>query len=290
MKDAIVLEGVTRSFGRKAVLRGVTARASAGKVVGLLGRNGEGKTTLIQILLDLLAADGGRVEVLGRTPDGSGELRQLVGFVPERPSFHSFMSAGEVLDWRARFFRRFSKERALSLSSRLSLDLSTRIEGASKGTLGKLAWVCAAAHDPELYVLDEPTSGLDALVRDEVLAGLIDELQESGRTVLVSNHHMEEFAGLLDEVWVLAEGRIAAVHDAEVLRTQACRVRGRLKEGAALPAGLRVGAGGPLVDVACFDAGAAERVAAAGALESFERAPLPMNEVFKLLLKEVSPC
>ena len=104
MSTAIRLEGVRRSFGRKEVLRGVSATAETGKVVGLLGRNGEGKSTLFKILLDQLEPDAGLVEVLGERPDGSGRLRRRIGYVPERPVFHDFLTAGEVLEWRARFF------------------------------------------------------------------------------------------------------------------------------------------------------------------------------------------
>ncbi len=289
MTDAIILEGVRRSFGRAEVLKGVTAKARPGQVVGLLGRNGEGKTTILRILLDLLAAESGSVSVLGRSPDGSGELRQLIGYVPEQPAFHDFMTAGEVLAWRERFFRRFSMERAREAAKRMDLDLATPVRGASKGTLGKLAWACASAHDPDLYLLDEPTSGLDALVRDEVLSHLISDLQERGRTVLVANHHMEELAAVLDEVWLLAGGRIAGVYDAEVLRTQARLIRGRLKDGKGFPAGLAgvpVEASCPVVSWACFDAAGARAVGESGCLEGLESVPMSMDQTLRLLLKE----
>ncbi len=291
-EPALIMEDVVRSFDGRPVLRGVSGRVEAGKVVGLLGRNGEGKSTLLSILLDMLEPDSGRFEVLGRAPSGDGEIRQFVGFVPERPVFHDFMSVAEVLSFRSRFFRRWNPARAGALAKRLGLEPATRIAGASKGTLGKLAWVCAAAHDPELYLLDEPTSGLDALVRDEVLAALIGELSEAGRTVLVTSHHMEEMAGLLDEVWVMAGGRIAARHDADSLRREACLVTGRLREGARLPEGLTAVAlsmDAPLVELAVFAEAEVARIAQSKCLEGFERAPLSLEASMKHLLRlEVS--
>jgi len=101
---AIRLEGVTRSFGSKRVLCGVAGTVERGRVVGLLGRNGEGKTTLFHVMLDLLAPDRGLIEVLGLRPNGSGEIRQHVGYGPERPVFHPFMTLAEVLKLRSRFF------------------------------------------------------------------------------------------------------------------------------------------------------------------------------------------
>lgn len=289
MKPIIRLSGVSRSFGRKDVLRGITATAAEGKVIGLLGRNGEGKTTLFQIMLDMLTADEGQVEVLGLRPNGSGSIRQRVGYIPEKPAFHDFMNVMEVFQLRARFFQRWNMEQALDLARQMDLDVRTKIKGASKGTLAKAAWICAAAHGPELFLMDEPTSGLDALVRDDILNHLLDELHDKGRTILVANHRMEELSGVLDEVWVLSGGVISGVHDVDALRTQACRITGRLKAGASIPQGIPIIAlsmTGPLAEWATFEASAAERLMGSGVLESVEKAPLPLDIALKLLLKK----
>ncbi|MBI4346187.1 MAG: ABC transporter ATP-binding protein [Elusimicrobia bacterium] len=284
---AVRLEGVRRSFGAKTVLSGVTGTIPRGRVVGLLGRNGEGKSTLFQLMLDLLAADAGTIEVLGRRPDGSGDIRRHVGYIPERPAFHSLMSLGEVLEFRSRFFPSWKNTRAMALSGQLGLDLATPVRGASKGTLGKLAWVCAAAHEPELFFLDEPTSGLDTLVRDDILHHLVAELQKEGRTIVVANHRMDELAGILDEVWVLADGEIAARHEVDRLRSEACRITGRVKDDA--PAArvwpvppLR--AEGPLVEWVVLDKAVEERILGSGLLERTERKSMPVHESLKHLL------
>jgi ABC-type multidrug transport system ATPase subunit len=176
-------------------------------------------------------------------------------------------------------------EKAMALCRRLGLDPVAKVASASKGTLGKLAWVCAAAHEPELYLLDEPTSGLDALVREDLLGNLIEELHGRGGTFIIANHRMEELAGLLDEVWVLVGGRLS-VHDAEALRSGARRVSGRLRDGAALPAGLavaRLSQDGPLAEFAVFSESAAHALAAAG-LQDVQSEPLAFAETLKLLL------
>lgn len=290
MSHAIRLDGVRRSFGRKEVLRGVTAAAESGKVVGLLGRNGEGKSTLFKILLDLLEPDAGRVEVLGERPDGSGRLRRRIGYVAERPAFHDFLSAGEVLEWRARFFPEWDPARADSLMKRLKLDPAVRVRGASKGQLAKLAWVCAAAHDPDLLLLDEPTSGLDALVREEVLNELIGELHAGGKTILIANHRMEELGGILDEVWVLSGGVVTAAVELERLRAEACKVTARLHDWSSRPAPagtVPLPSERPLAAWAAFTREAADALAASGGLEVVEKRPLPLEEAMKLLLAEV---
>lgn len=284
---ALSFENLTRSFGGRRALDGATGAAEEGKVIGLLARNGEGKTTLFRILLDLLAADSGEAEVLGMRPDGSGRIRQAVGYVPERPAFHSFMTVADVLALRAKLFRKWDAARAAALCRRLGLDPEARVEGASKGTLGKLAWACAAAHDPALYLLDEPTSGLDALVREEVLSGLVSELGEAGRTVIVTSHRMDELAGLLDEVWVMAGGRIAAVHSLDSLRAEACVVSGRLRSAdapPAVPGAIALPGEGLARSWAALDKTARERLLACGAIAAPVVEPLPLDKAFSHLL------
>lgn len=285
--NALSFRNVTRVFGGRRVLDGASGCAEQGKVIGLLGRNGEGKTTLFKVLLDLLAADSGEAEVLGLRPDGSGAIRQAAGYIPERPSYHSFMNVEEALGLRASLFRNWNRGRAANLCKRLGLDPATRLEGASKGTLGKLAWVCAAAHDPALYLLDEPTSGLDALVREEVLSGLVGELGEAGKTVLVTSHRMDELAGLLDEVWVMAGGRIVASYALDALRADACVIGGRLRSAdapPAVPGAIPLGGEGPLRSWAVLDRAARERLLGCGALLSPSVEPLPLDRAFSHLL------
>ena len=228
--------GVTKAFGKKAVLRDVTFTLPAGRVVGFLGRNGEGKTTLFRMLLDIVAADSGEVSVLGRKADGSGRIRQLAGYVPERPTFHPSHGCPGACPRRA-LFPAWDEARATRTVKELGLDVDTKIQGASKGTLAKLAWVCATAHGPKVLILDEPTSGLDALVRDEVLGHLVKELAEEGRTILVANHRMEELAGVLDEVRPLHNGMVEAPIATETLRAEGRSLAVRVAQGTALPKG-----------------------------------------------------
>jgi len=288
MKSVIEIRDLKRSFGNREVLCGVSARAEAGKVIGLLGRNGEGKTTLFKILMDILGADSGFVEVLGKRPDGSAEIRQRVGFVPERPAFHEFMTVEEVFALRSDFFANWDQERARTLANRLDLDRSTPVRGASKGTLAKIAWVCAAAHDPELFLLDEPTSGLDAVVREKLLSEVIGELHDSGKTILIANHRMEEAAGMLDEVWILAGGKIARTYPMDKIRAEACKITGRLKDGPSRPADLAVidlEAEEPITQWASLDKETTEAIKSARIFENAEFESLDVETSLRLMLQ-----
>jgi ABC-2 type transport system ATP-binding protein len=112
--NAIIIEGLQKSFGSKRVLQGLSGTIDEGKVVGLIGRNGEGKTTLFRILTDLLQSDSGTVEIAGVRPDGTGRIRSFTGYIPERPTFHEFMSVKEVLDFHSQFYESWNWPKALS--------------------------------------------------------------------------------------------------------------------------------------------------------------------------------
>jgi ABC-2 type transport system ATP-binding protein len=288
MNDRILeTKGLTKSFGPKEILKGLDLSAARGEVVGILGRNGSGKTTLFSILLDLTAADGGSAEILGLKPDGSGRLRSLIGYVPEKPAFHGFMTAREVLEFRARFFPRWDMAKALDLCRKLELDQAARVAAMSKGNLAKLAWITATAHNPELLLLDEPTSGLDYLVRDHILNGLIHELTEGGKTILVSNHRMGEMGGILDRVCVLKDGVIAASHNAAFLAEEAFRAAARLESPVTLPDGVVALRGsGALREFAVFGREKLERLKLNPAFAGAEISPLALEDSFKVLLGE----
>lgn len=202
------LNGVHRAFDRKVVLDSVTATACAGKTIGLLGRNGSGKTTLFRILLDLLAADRGEIEVLGMKPDGSGRIRARVGSFPDQPRFPAYWTGEEALLWRSRFLPDFSLERARRWAKGLELDLTEKLRRPSLGTVNKLSWLCAAAHAPALLLLDEPTNGMDLPAREYATREILGWLRSEGRTIIVSNHHMELISDQLDELWLLRSGQI----------------------------------------------------------------------------------
>ena len=287
IKTAVACHGLLKNFGRKEVLRGLDLAAAEGEVIGILGRNGSGKTTLFKVLLDLLAPDAGGVSVLGLTPDGSGALRGLIGYVPEKPSFHGFMTVEETLAFRAAFFPGWDKAKAAQLCKTLELDTRAKTGTLSKGNTAKLAWICAAAHNPRLLLLDEPTSGLDYLVRDHILNGLVSEMAEGGRTILISNHRMGEIGGLLDRVCVLKDGRISADHKADFIKTETFRVGTRQDSRPPEQPGVRLlSSTGPLCELAVFGKAKLEELKSSRKMNGAEIAPLDLDSAFKALLGE----
>jgi len=286
---AIIIENVSRSFGKKKILQGISGEVETGKIVGILGRNGEGKTTLFRILLDLLAADEGNISVLGMQPDGSGKIRKSVGYVPERPAYHEFMKVEDVLKWRASFYPTWNWGTANNMVKRFNVDISTAIKGASKGTLAKIAWILACAHHPPMLFLDEPTSGLDTVVREMLLSEFVQQMAAEGKTILLTNHHMDEMLGVLDEVWILSEGKFRERFTMDELRQTAHVVSGRLN--GSVPEDLNVFEKeqiGNLVKWVVMDKITLEKIRQSQILDGLEIQPLPLDYALRTLLARTS--
>lgn len=287
-QPAVVMKEIVKSFGKKNVLKGVSGNIMEGSVVAILGRNGEGKTTLLKILMDLLGPDSGTAEVMGMKPNGSGAIRQHVGYIPERPAFHEFLTAGEVLHLRAGLFNNWDRKKAGEMARELDLDLSTQVKGASKGTLAKLAWICATAHRPRLLLMDEPTSGLDLVVRDAVIKHFVREMAEEGKTIVITSHHIDELFGVLQEVWTLSNGRVHGRYSLEDLRHNALRISGRLKSEIETPKGVieerRIG---EVVQWMVLDKESLSNIRSAEFLENMHVEPLPLEAAFRALLSRL---
>jgi len=228
MTDAepIRVVGLTKRFGRKPVLEGLTLAVPRGGTTALLGRNGAGKSTLLGILAGLLPRDGGRVEVMGLDPaHRARQVKARVGYVAEDPGFDPRWRVEHALDL-TRTIRRGAWDVAeeARLLEVFGLSRTARIGSLSKGYRAKLALLLALGHRPEVVLLDEPASGLDPVVRREVLASLVDAMHGEERTLLLSSHRIEDVERLADRVAFLARGRIVLAGEAEVVRARARRV------------------------------------------------------------------
>jgi ABC-type multidrug transport system ATPase subunit len=213
MSAAVFTEGVERKFGRVSALEGITFSVRAGELFGFIGADGAGKSTLFRILVTLLLADQGTVEVLGLDAVRSyREIRRRAGYMPGRFSLYQDLSVEENLRFFATIFGTSIEE-----NYELIGDIYTQLEPfknrragkLSGGMKQKLALCCALVHKPEVLFLDEPTTGVDAVSRMEFWQ-MLGRLKEQGITILVSTPYMDE-AVLCDRVAFMQEGRILAI-------------------------------------------------------------------------------
>lgn len=206
---AIELEGVSRTFGPKRAVDGLTLAVEQGELVGFIGPNGAGKTTTIRMIMSIIFPDTGRVRVLGRA--SALESKDRIGYLPEERGVYKKMKAGAFLA----FLARLKGVDGAGLDARVRgwldrLGLADchrkKLEELSKGMQQKVQFIGAVIHEPDLLILDEPFSGLDP-VNSRLLRGLIDEQHRAGRTIIFSTHQMSQAEALCDRVVMIHEGR-----------------------------------------------------------------------------------
>jgi ABC-2 type transport system ATP-binding protein len=206
----IDVKGLTKIFGGRRVVDGVSMRVERGRICGFLGPNGSGKTTTIRMLCGLLKPDGGSGTCLGFDIEReAGEIKRRVGYMTQRFSFYEDLSLRENLDFVARIYAVPDRRRAVAASlDRLALahradHLAGQLSGGYKQ---RLALAACMLHTPQLLLLDEPTAGVDPKARREFW-DQIHELAASGITVLVSTHYMDE-AERCHELAYIAYGKL----------------------------------------------------------------------------------
>jgi ABC-2 type transport system ATP-binding protein len=217
---AIRIQGLVKKFGSFAALDGLNLDVAAGEVHGFLGPNGAGKSTTIRVLLGLLRANAGSVELLGGDPwRDVVPLHRRIAYVPGDVVLWPGLSGGEAIDLLGNLRGGLDKARRAELIERFELDPTKRGRQYSKGNRQKVAIVAALAADVELLILDEPTSGLDPLMED-VFQQEIARAKADGRTILLSSHIMSEVEALADRVSIIRKGQIVQTGSLEDLRSQ----------------------------------------------------------------------
>ncbi len=207
MTAPVVARGLVKTFGHVRALDGLDLEVHAGEVHGFLGPNGAGKTTAIRILLGLLRATSGRIELFGGDPWADATaLHRRLAYVPGDVTLWPSLTGGEVIDLLGRLRGGADPARRAELLERFELDPRKRCRTYSKGNRQKVALVAALASDADLLVLDEPTSGLDPLMEAEFGRAVAQE-RDRGRTVLLSSHILSEVETLCDRVSIIRAGR-----------------------------------------------------------------------------------
>jgi Cu-processing system ATP-binding protein len=204
---AVRVRGLVKRFGKRRVLDGLDADFPAGRITALVGPNGAGKTTFLKVLLGLVRADAGSVEVLGRPLDGTPDYRARVGYMPQAPRFAEQLTGRELLDLvRALRGKAAAEDTTLLEWFAGTPALDQRVSTLSGGTRQKLNAAIAFLFRPELLILDEPTAGLDPvasrLLKDHILAA-----RERGASVILSSHLAGELEELADHLVFVLDGR-----------------------------------------------------------------------------------
>src|SRR5581483_10106473 len=297
---AIDASGLGCRFGRRWVVRDLDVRVPEGSVTALLGRNGVGKSTTIQMLLGLLPASAGTVRVLGLDPRRSRtKLFEDVAYVSEKRE----LLEEQTVDGLARFVAsvhgaRFDRSGFEALRARYKLDPRSKCSTLSKGQRARLLLALALMARPRVLVLDEPTSGLDVVVRDDFLEGIAAFVAEDPRrAVLLSTHLIDDVARICDRAIVIREGARALDGEVEELRESCSRYLVRLSGVVPTTDPIRLRRGAIVTErdpraLTIIAHGAGEHLEAeleaALPLEGIERMPATLKEAFACLTEPVA--
>ena len=235
MEEAVVLESVSKSFGRIQAVRNLNLKIAGGMVYGLLGPNGSGKSTTMKMVMGLVKPDSGRICVYGidvqRDPM---KVKKILGYVPETPCLYEFLTGLEYLDFIADIYGLDAGIKKAQIEEFLeAFELEGRenemISGYSHGMKQKIALIAALLHKPKLLVLDEPLGGLDPKSA-RIVKNLIHKLADDGVTTIMSTHVLEIADAVCDRIAILYQGEKLAEGTSAELREKAQMPKSTLEQ------------------------------------------------------------
>ena len=217
-KNGLVeFKNVYKSFDDKEILTDVSFRINKGKIIGLLGKNGMGKTTIIKLLNGLLTPTKGEILINNMKP--GVESKKIISYLPERSYLDKSMTLNQILTFFNEFYDNFNIDTARKLLYDLNLSETDNLNKMSKGMLEKLQLVLVMSREADLYVLDEPLGGVDPATRDYILDTILTNFKE-GASILISTHLISDIEKILDDVIFVDHGKIILSSSADELRME----------------------------------------------------------------------
>ena len=198
-------DSLSKSYGQQVALNNVILTLGTGKVIGLLGPNGSGKTTFLKIIAGLLTPSSGSVMINGMAP--GFETKKIVSFLPDTVFFPTWMKVKDTFNLFDDFYDDFNREKAMEMLKSLDISENMQLKKMSKGTLEKVQLITAMSREAKLYCLDEPIGGVDPATRDYILRTIISNYAEDS-SVLISTHLISDVENVLDEVIFLQNGEV----------------------------------------------------------------------------------
>ena len=210
-------KSLCKSYDDKEVLKDVNLVIPKGKIIGLLGKNGTGKTTLIKLINDLLTPTSGEILIHGEKP--GVDSKKIIAYLPEKTYLDREMKVKDAIKYFEEFYDNFDSQKAVELIHTLDLDVDTKIAKMSKGMQEKLQLILVMSRKAELYILDEPLGGVDPATRDYILDTILSNFCE-GASVMISTHLISDIERILDEVIFMDKGQIMVSSSADELRNK----------------------------------------------------------------------
>ncbi len=207
--------GVSKKYGKKEVLKNINLQLERGKIIGLLGPNGSGKTTFIKIINGLLTADEGDIKVSGEQI--GIESKKIISYLPDRTYLADWMKVKDIVGMFDDFYKDFSREKAEDMLKRLNINEDDRLKTLSKGNKEKVQLILVMSRQAQLYLLDEPIGGVDPAARDYILNTIITNYNPDA-SVVISTHLISDVEKVLDEAIFINNGEIVLHESVDDIR------------------------------------------------------------------------
>lgn len=215
--ELVKCSNLCKEFDNKQILNNINLSIPKGKIIGLLGKNGMGKTTLIKLINDLLTPTSGEILINGERP--GVKSKKIISYLPERTYLDKNMNVLQIINFFDEFYDNFNKEKAIKLLKDLNLDKDLKISKMSKGMQEKLQLILVMSREAELYILDEPLGGVDPATRDYILDTILLNFNEDA-SLIISTHIISDVERILDDVIFIDKGEIVLTSSADELRNR----------------------------------------------------------------------
>lgn len=217
MNTILECKNLNKCFGSKKALSNINLSIPRGRIVGLLGPNGSGKTTFIKLCNELLTPTSGEILIASNRP--GVETKKIISYLPENTYLNDWMRVSEIIQFFKDFYSDFSAEKAYDMLNRLNINPNDKLKTMSKGTKEKVQLILVMSREAQLYLLDEPIGGVDPAARDCILNTIINNYNEEA-TIIISTHLISDIEKVLDDIIFLKDGEVVLAKTVDEIREE----------------------------------------------------------------------